>query len=76
MFSLLSAWINGWVNNGEAGDLRRHPAHYDVIVMANVHTIIAQSVTPEKSRGRKVRTYVAVYYHCDNVLGANLLAMQ
>ena len=27
------AWIHGWVNNGEAGDLRRHRAHYDVIVM-------------------------------------------
>ena len=26
-------WINGWVNNGEAGDLRRLRAHYDVIVM-------------------------------------------
>ena len=26
-------WINGWVNNREAGDLRRHRAHYDVIVM-------------------------------------------
>ena len=25
--------INGWVNNGEAGDVRRHCAHYDVIVM-------------------------------------------
>ena len=24
---------NGWVNYGEAGDLRRHGAHYDVIVM-------------------------------------------
>ena len=23
---------NGWVNNGETGDLRRHRAHYDVIV--------------------------------------------
>ena len=33
MFSLICAWINGWVNNGEAGDLRRHRAHYDVIVM-------------------------------------------
>ena len=33
MFSLISAWINGWVNNREAGDLRRHRAHYDVIVM-------------------------------------------
>ena len=34
MFSLICAWINGWVNNHEAGDLRRHPAHYDVIVMS------------------------------------------
>ena len=34
MFSLFCAWINGWVNNGEAGDLRRHLAHYDVIVMS------------------------------------------
>ena len=27
------AWIDGWVNNREAVDLRRHRAHYDVIVM-------------------------------------------
>ena len=33
MFSLICSWINGWVNNREAGDLRRHRAHYDVIVM-------------------------------------------
>ena len=33
MFSLICAWISGWVNNGEAGDLRRHGAHYDVPVM-------------------------------------------
>ena len=34
MFSLICTWINGWVNNREAGDLRRNRAHYDVIVMA------------------------------------------
>ena len=33
MFSLIYTWINGWVNNGEAADLRRHRAHYDVTVM-------------------------------------------
>ena len=33
MISLICARINGWVNNREAGDLRRHRAHYDVIVM-------------------------------------------
>ena len=30
---LICAWINGWVNNGEADDLRCHRTHYDVIVM-------------------------------------------
>ena len=33
MFSLICAWINVWVNNREAGDLRRQRAHYNVIVM-------------------------------------------
>ena len=33
MFSLICAWINGWVNNHEAGDLRCRRAHYDVTVM-------------------------------------------
>ena len=33
MFSFICAWINDWVNNREAGDLWRHRAHYDVIVM-------------------------------------------
>ena len=26
-------WVNGWVNNREAGELRCHRAHYDVIEM-------------------------------------------
>ena len=33
MFSFIYAWINDWVNNREAGDLRRQRGHYDVIVM-------------------------------------------
>ena len=33
MFSLMCAWINSWVNNREAGNLRPHRAHYDVNVM-------------------------------------------
>ena len=33
MFSLIYAWINDWANNRKAGDLRRYPVHYDVIVM-------------------------------------------
>ena len=33
MFSFICAWINGWINSRDAVDLRRHRAHYDVILM-------------------------------------------
>ena len=33
IYSLICVWINGWVDNREASDLRRYRAHYDVIVM-------------------------------------------
>ena len=36
MFSLICVWINGWVNNRKAGDLRRYRAHYDVNVMVKI----------------------------------------
>ena len=38
MFSLICAWIYGWVNNRDAGDLRCHRAHYDVNVMQSTYT--------------------------------------
>ena len=37
MFSLICVWINGWINNGEAGDLRRYRAHHDVTVMYSLY---------------------------------------
>ena len=39
MFSLICVWINGWVNNHRAGDLRRHRGHYDVIVMIKIFPV-------------------------------------
>ena len=33
MFSVICTRINGCANDGDAGDLRRHLAHYDVIIM-------------------------------------------
>ena len=39
MFSLICTWINGSINNRETGDLRRHRAHYD-IVMQQCQTIV------------------------------------
>ena len=35
LWCFICVWINGWVNNREAGDLRRYRAHYDVIVMGS-----------------------------------------
>ena len=37
MFSLICVWLNGWVNNGEADDLRRYRAHYYVTVMQFIY---------------------------------------
>ena len=45
MLSFICTWINGWVNNREAGDLRGHRAHYDVIVMSSVHSAITSNAT-------------------------------
>ena len=39
IFYLICARVNGWVNILEAGDVRRHSAHYDVIVMSTPNTI-------------------------------------
>ena len=38
MFSLICVWINDWVKNREAGDLRHHRAHCDVIVMHHLRS--------------------------------------
>ena len=35
MFSLICVWRNGWINNAEAGGLRYHRAHYDIIVIVD-----------------------------------------
>ena len=37
IFSLLCAWINGWVNNRETGDLRCYRAHYGVTVILGLN---------------------------------------
>ena len=60
MFSLTCAWIIGWVNNGEAGDFRRHRAHYDVTVMH------------QQAAGIEMTDLVTLL-HCDQVLFASQL---
>ena len=48
MFSLICAWINCSANNRDAGDLRRHRAHYYVTVMV---TEWRDAKYPTRSRG-------------------------
>ena len=36
---LICAWMDGWVNSREAGDLRRHRAYNDVTVMETIANI-------------------------------------
>ena len=47
---LISAWINGWVNNCEAGDLRHHRTHHDVTVMV-CHTWCNTISTNQNAQG-------------------------
>ena len=53
MFSLICVWINDWVNNREAGDLRRHRGHHYVIVM----TFIPYTVRHLINSSREVLRY-------------------
>ena len=67
MFTLICYWINGWVNNREAGDLRRYRAHYDVTVMVYkiLHTI--HSVTFRKLCiiwNRRYLTWAIMLHSC------------
>ena len=42
---LICAWINDWINNREAGDLRRHCAFYEVIVILCLWSIVEMKAT-------------------------------
>ena len=39
-FPLMYAWTNGWANNRDAGDLRRHRAHHDVTVIESYDDVM------------------------------------
>ena len=67
MFSLICVWINGWVNNREAGDLRRYRAHYNVTVMVSITIWLISLVvvpTPNDQMHRKnhASLYVVIAY--------------
>ena len=55
VFFDIGAWINGWVNNPEAGDLRRNRTHYDVIVMIAPVAV---------NHPQMIHCHLGQYYHC------------
>ena len=80
MFSLIYAWINDWVNNREAGDLRRQHGHYDVIVMEQSigHWWIPFTKNPEPGLCLNVKTLFPRYgdsYVKDKTVGETVLSL-
>ena len=82
MFSLIYAWINYWVNNREAGDLRRQHGHYDVIVMAlysfNISLFVPSGPTGNMTVLNKVQQVPKAgtgNYMSQNTVGCNYLSL-
>ena len=51
-FDVFFVWINGWVNNREAGDLGRNCAHYDVILMNFNDRIVCNQIMETRAPHR------------------------
>ena len=62
--SLICAWINSWLNNRKAGDLRHHCAHYDAIVLTVQNNVY-------KSHIYRKTSYVKAYESEYNVYDPN-----
>ena len=67
--SLICAWISGWVNNGKAGNLRRHCAHYDVNVMKGAND---QCGAEDEVHGScsimRLNWNIHSFFHCDDFI--------
>ena len=69
MLSLICVWINGWVNNREAGDLRRYRGHYGSLWRhcnergrkAETHQHENQESINESASGRCINEIATVY---------------
>ena len=61
MFSLIGARINSWVKNRGAGDLRRHSAHCDVIVMITA-AVAASYITNSQQKRFSPRTLAFIIF--------------
>ena len=70
MFSLICAWINGWVSNREAGDLRHHHAYYDATVMLipricihGVITVLADGLKFSMVKSGRINVYTLCLFY-------------
>ena len=61
MFSSICAPTNVWVNNCDAGDLKRHDAHYDVIVMHWLLQMFAHVPTTMTIRWKQRRSFLLTH---------------
>ena len=80
MFSLICAWINRWVNNREVDDLRRHQAHYDIIIMTqdSRHLSLVDNVicmTPYRGAGITLYLHVGYSHSAFHKLYKNFISL-
>ena len=71
MFPLICDWINYWVNNREAGDLRRYRAHYDVTVIQYLSSECHLYRIPSQKIGLQLVKLASI--HNNRKLGQNIL---
>ena len=64
--AFMFSWICVWINNREAGDLRRYRAHYDVIVMSSR----AASLVLDQFNDRPSAGEITLKYYDDVIMGA------
>ena len=62
MFSLICTWINGWVNSCEAGNMRRHRAHYNVTLMISLLLKLAKHLMQYLAKPLNIISY-HIYGH-------------
>ena len=66
MFFLIFARIKVWVKNHEAGDLTRHRAHYDVIVMITKMWVLIVNAKHKRTHILfKIKFTISIWYYLD-----------
>ena len=74
-FFCICPWINGWVNNCDAGDLKIHRARYDItlshtpLCISMISGVCVQGMWNAQVKGQVTETHrLKVNSHCDTAL--------